>query len=390
MRGRTVTIGGRAALAALVLLAPDVASSQRVPVRQLSRPEASSRAGFTKLVGLRELADGRVVIVDELDRLVRVLDAGLEEVTQVGRQGSGPGEYMSPGRVFGLAGDSFAIQDQHNARMLVITGAGAVSGFLDRFGAPPGTSVPDVKLPPMAADGRGCFYTQAAPGVAASTGSRVRLSASAPVLRWCGRDARRDTVALVGVPESEQTGAAAGRGLVVRMPSGPFSTRAQWAVAHDGTLAIVTPDPYRVEIVRPDGTRRQGPAVSYDRVRVTEALKAEWRKDASAPVMGIMVGRDGSRSARAITPQPREPAEWPAYLPPFLYDAVKAAPDGRFWVQRTTAAGGPGAYDVFDSSGVLVERVAVPRGSRLLGFGRNGVYLVTRDELDLENVARYR
>jgi len=292
--------------------------------------------------------------------------------------------------VFRLAGDSFAVHDTHNARMVVITASGTMSGFLDRFGAPPGTNAPDLKIPPMASDARGCFYGQSAPGVVASTGNRVSLAASAPVLRWCGRSLRRDTVAFVPVPESERAGTGAGRGLVVRMPAGPFSTRAQWAVADDGTLAVVTPDPYRVEIVRPDGTRRRGPVISYDRIRVTDAHKAEWRKEASAPTMSIAVGRDGSRSSRAITREPREPSEWPAYLPPFLYEAVQSAPDGRFWVRRTTAAGRPGLYDIFDSSGVLVERVTVPRGSRLLGFGRNAVYLVTRDEMDLEYVARYR
>jgi hypothetical protein len=64
--------------------------------------------------------------------------------------------------------------------------------------------------------------------------------------------------------------------------------------------------------------------------------------------------------------------------------------DGRLWIQRTTRAGAPQTFDIFDSDGERIEQVILPQGRRLLGFGRGTVYAVIKDEFDLEYVERYR
>ena len=87
---------------------------------------------------------------------------------------------------------------------------------------------------------------------------------------------------------------------------------------------------------------------------------------------------------------PEEPTDWPEELPPFLRDAAMFATDGRLWVQRTTPADQPPTFDVFDSEGQRVEQVTLPHGRRLIGFGNGTVYAVSRDELDLEYLERYR
>ena len=85
-----------------------------------------------------------------------------------------------------------------------------------------------------------------------------------------------------------------------------------------------------------------------------------------------------------------EPTEWPRDLPPFLAGALSMGLDGRLWVQRTTAAGAPPTFDVFDAAGRLAERVTLPARTRLVGHGRGVVYLVRIDEDDLEYLERYR
>jgi hypothetical protein len=86
-----------------------------------------------------------------------------------------------------------------------------------------------------------------------------------------------------------------------------------------------------------------------------------------------------------------EPEEWPAQLPPFLTTGgFGFAPDGRLWVERTTPnADAQRQYDVLDEQGQLVQRVHAPPGRRLAGFGRRSIYLIRRDDLDLEYVERY-
>jgi hypothetical protein len=310
---------------------------------------------------------------------------------QLGRQGSGPGEYMTPGRVFPLSGDSFAIQDLSNARMLVVKPDGTLGEFLDRFGAPATAAVSrSRRTVPQQADGRGFFYAQVAASATRRTGAAVRTAGAAPVLRWHASSAAVDTAALVPVPTWEQTGETGPGGMVIRRPPGPFSTRAQWAVARDGSIAVVQPNPYRVDVIGPSGARRRGPVVPVTAIRVSEAHKAAWREEAAAPRITVVGTPDGRRSVQARSWPVQEHAEWPRVLPPFLYDAVQYAPDGRVWVARTTPAGGMGAFDVFDGSGRPVERVRVPANRRLLGFGRSAVYLAYRDEVDLEYVERYR
>jgi hypothetical protein len=60
------------------------------------------------------------------------------------------------------------------------------------------------------------------------------------------------------------------------------------------------------------------------------------------------------------------------------------------WVRRTVPAGDPVYFDVIDRNGDVVERVRLPAGRRLIGFGADHVYTVFRDDLDLEYLERYR
>jgi len=47
-------------------------------------------------------------------------------------------------------------------------------------------------------------------------------------------------------------------------------------------------------------------------------------------------------------------------------------------------------FDVFDQTGRVVSRVALPAETRLIGFGNGTVYLARSDEDDLQYLQRYR
>ena len=85
-----------------------------------------------------------------------------------------------------------------------------------------------------------------------------------------------------------------------------------------------------------------------------------------------------------------EPIRWPDALPPFLDDAIRFAPDGFLWIQRTTSADGPPVFDIVDHRGAIVEQVKTPLRTRLVGFGRSYVYLARIDSDDQEFLERYR
>jgi hypothetical protein len=81
--------------------------------------------------------------------------------------------------------------------------------------------------------------------------------------------------------------------------------------------------------------------------------------------------------------------DWPDTKPPFLASAVTVSPDGNAWVQRSTKAGEPQRFDVFDASGNRTGEVVLPANRRLLGFGDGVVYLAYVDEDDLQWLERY-
>ena len=83
--------------------------------------------------------------------------------------------------------------------------------------------------------------------------------------------------------------------------------------------------------------------------------------------------------------------EWPETMPPFyVRQAVLIDLDGTAWVQRSVPAGSAQLYDVFGSAGELTDRIVLPPGREIVGFGRDIVYAVYYDEFDLQWLERYR
>jgi hypothetical protein len=166
-----------------------------------------------------------------------------------------------------------------------------------------------------------------------------------------------------------------------------------WAVAENGRVARVLPEPYRV--IWYDAARRAtpGPVVAYQPMRVTEADKAEFRESlrASPPTMVMFTqGAGGNRTSTNAAPQMPEPAFAETKPPFFGSGSIVATPDGEVWVLRTRAAGDKiPVYDVFDNSGRLVRKVSLAARSRVVGFGKTSVYVARMDEDDLEYLQRY-
>jgi|GEM_PF-2397048 len=122
--------------------------------------------------------------------------------------------------------------------------------------------------------------------------------------------------------------------------------------------------------------------MSYSSVPLTSALKEEWRVRAQRPVLTITYTAAGMAGG---TSKPRftEPEKGPDVLPPFILRAtVLFAPDGKLWVERTTMAGSPQTFDVFDRTGSVASRVVMPRNTPLVGLGLRSVYVVLVDDDD--------
>jgi hypothetical protein len=82
--------------------------------------------------------------------------------------------------------------------------------------------------------------------------------------------------------------------------------------------------------------------------------------------------------------------EFPEFVAPFEFLPLIPAPDGRVVVLRTpTADVAEPVYDVIDHRGMLVARIELAAGERIVGFGRRSVYLAAKDADDVERLRRH-
>jgi hypothetical protein len=81
-----------------------------------------------------------------------------------------------------------------------------------------------------------------------------------------------------------------------------------------------------------------------------------------------------------------QPEELPDYRPPFFERGVRADADGNLWVRIIPPKPIPGGflYDIINPKGELVDRLQIPTGYTLVGFGKGRVvYLSVRDATGL-------
>ncbi len=386
---------------AVLVTAAGPALAQNAPARTLSRPAAEYAEPFTQVAGIRELRDGRLIAIDPRDKTVQLIDLKAGTAVKLGREGSGPGEYGLPSRLLALPGDTSAVVDVLNNRLLLVTPDGRVGGFLDLNVPAPGgrgegrgMMMIGNNIPTMV-DARGRMYSQGSPfrvvdGV-------PQASDSVPMTRWDRSTGKRDTVAWMAVPAgTNQISGSSGRGgqnVSVRIGGGPpFNGADQMAVAPDGRVAIVHHEPYSVDFVSETGQRTRGQPIRHDRVRLTDGHKQEWR-ERQRNAMGMMITNDNGRRSAAMVPNRdvQDPEVWGGdYLPPFLANAtIMFSGEGYLWISRTGPAGQAPTFDVIDRAGAVVQRVVLPKKARLLGFGRGAVYVARVDEDDLQYIQKY-
>lgn len=248
-------------------------------------------------------------------------------------------------------------------------------------------------LMPQMADLEGRMYTPGSPFQMVN--DQPRPADSTALLRWDRKTGKRDTIAWLRVPRSNVQIGGGRNNVTVRVGGGaPFRGADQLAVGPDGRVAIAHVDPYRIEYINESGQHTLGPVISYDRVKVSEGHKKEWREGRRNAMAMAITDDNGRRSARMVPMNKVEdPEDWgDEYMPPFLANdnALRFSQDGHLWVRRTGPAGMIPAFDVFDRSGRLVLKVQLPRRSNLIGFGNGTVYVNRLDEDDLQYLQRYR
>jgi len=364
-----------------------LATFQQIPVREirLTTPSAVVSHEFTQIRGVRELADGRLLVSDRLEPAVYLVDLSAGRLTRIGREGSGPEEYRMPSTLLPLPGDSTLLADEATSRFMILGPDLKVHRSLStqRAGM--------VYTPwPRAIDRQGRVYFQVPAWAAGPAGF---ADESVHVARMDLRGGKVDTLARVRRP----TEPARKFGL----PYVGFAAQDVWQAAPDGRIAVVRSSDYHVEWLEPGGAVTRGPAVVFAAVPVTERDKVDYMRTFLENTS--MGGRgSGSTNPTGLSPVPDEMLAFDKVKqmaaqnpfaktkPPFTELTPRVGPDQSLWVERSLAAGAPRLFDVFDAAGRLVLRVTLPAGRRLLAVGRVGIYLAAVNSDGVETLERYQ
>ena len=355
-----------------ITVANDGHAQSTVPRRiDLSAPNATVDDEFTAISSVRELSDGRLLVVDATERKLVVVDLATGQVSQLGRNGSGPGEYLQPLRLVTLRGDSTLLPDARNGRWLVLAGT-AIAATV----GPDAPAIRGGARQPLGADDRGNVIFTRGIGTGSAPTAMPRQD-SLLLIRTARASGRADTVAVLRArPATIKIQGPADKPTSVEVLMNPLAAGELGALFPDGWIAIARLDPYRVDWISPDGKRTAGSPLPFERVRIDE-------REQRALV---------ERLAANTGNPPRDPRtfpEWPAIMPPFLNDGLLTAPDGRLWIRRPpTAANAHPPYDVVDRRGALVARVAAGPDVRIVGFGRGTVYTVLTDDNGVQHLQR--
>jgi hypothetical protein len=373
----------------LIPLSAAVAAAQTVPTTTLARADATFAEPFSSVAGVRELPNGRLVLSDRLEKTVALVDFASGDLTPIGREGQGPGEYGMPGQLFPMQGDTTFMLDFAAMRGLLLVGG-------DVGPTVPLTTGDGLPFIPRAADARGRLYSGNVMVMRGPGGAPGGSLDSIPITRLDPANGTVDTVAWLGQPKGGPGvnigGGGAGGGFQVRSGLQPYAAQDGWAVAPDGRIAIVRAEPYRVEWLM-NGRRTAGPTLPHTPVRIGSAEKEEWADRMVGSTMMIRtMGGPGGGGTRPIRPQrPNvDEIEWPEHKPPFESQGVFITPEGELWILGSQPASATRPrYDVVDAQGRLVRRVELAEGRRLVGFGKGRLYTVRRDADDLEWLERF-
>lgn len=362
------------------------AGAQDVPTqRSVPPPIAESTRGFTSITSVRELDGGRTLAADYGEQSLYLVNWETGAIEQVSRQGEGPGEYRDIGWLYAMGDDQTILTDPSRRWILfrdtVVLYTFTRSSPLNRRfrGRLEGVTTDGSVLGSVSAED---------PGIADANERVLELAASLGPHRGLPR---LDTLRRVKGAGRDQLACvlASTRGA----PRCRFLEAEEQAILFpDGWTAVALQDPYRIDWRSPDGAWIRGEMLDSS-VAVSEAEKC-------AAIYGWAPGV--TRCETDVV----ESYVWPETIPPFLAESwtcrpclslaagrapwLFAGPQGRVVVRRTPQASRRGnLYDIVDRTGRLVERVTLPHGEAIVGFGESSVYTIRMDPYDLQWLRRH-
>ncbi|MEP6766571.1 MAG: hypothetical protein ABJB66_19810 [Gemmatimonadaceae bacterium] len=414
-------------------IASNIAAQTNPPIRELTSIESASPERFGNIFGARELSAGHVLVNDGVRHQLIELDAKLARVRivldSVAVGGNGYGPAASP--LIHYLGDSTLFVDGTAQALLVIDPNGKVSRVM---AGPTKRDLAFLAGGPSGVDDKGRLIYRVismnAPPNTPPTPGKVttqvqQLPDSAAIVRLDLDTRKADTIARIKQQNSARAVVTIGTdgkrsfSYIVN----PLETMDEWTVLSNGTLALVRGHDYHVDWLRSDGSMSTSDKLPFDwrkvddaeKQRLSDALRKEVdsvRADAEQygdqevmRTMRELFARHSAGMALFLPSVPRTvtvplavrppsqlpplninvapPNEIADYYPPVHGGSALPDLDGNLWILPNTSKqskAGELVYDVVNDRGVLTERVRLPAGRSVAGFGKHGlVYLMSID-----------
>lgn len=369
-----------------VLAVPRAAAAQPVTAGE---PRASLRLGpptltvtepFSEVVAVAEFPDGRFLVADRRDLSYYLVERAGRAMSVLGRNGSGPNEYVNAFGIVRLPGDTLALFGG-NQRYLRVT---PTAQFAEALPIPVAVLRGGGLAPAVGVDARGGYYWS---GDAIGTGrDGFKRNQRQNVRRWLPPSERLDTVASI-VDHAE---------MMHEKSFHPYAERDAWVVAPDGKVGVLSARDYRLRWYQAGKVVAEGSANSFVPIAITAADREAFRAERMRqPASGMRSTAPGAKAEPS--PALRKRIEeafadevFPSHKPPFVENGMLRGPNGELWVQRSSAFGQREArIDILLPSGARKATLDLPPGRRLVAVDRLGVYLVRVDDDGLEWLERY-
>lgn len=422
-------------LCILLAAAAPLGAQQAPPVRLIDLPTASSKPVLGIAAAVRALPGGRLLVNDIQKRQLLMFDPSLASFTVVadsvvgGSNAYGPG----PGAIIPYFADSTLFIDPRDLSMFIIDPNGAIS----RVAAVPrsqdagtlGSNL--IGSPALDSKGRivyrggNALRMMPAPAKNGAGFTMPELPDSSAIVRVDLTTRKVDTAAYYKISKSKMNMVQSEKGVTMTSEINPMQTVDDWAVTDDGTIAIIRGRDYHIDWIDADNHVTSSGKIPFDWQRLSdedkaavidsaktamEAARAKAAAGGGGPIVmgggggGAVTitsfsmsgggGGDGSAAKRGaetalggLGMAPLNfvaPSELPDYRPAVTAGSARADLDGNLWIRtsatRKGAVAGP-IYDVVNRKGELVDRVQIPSGRQIIGFGKGGVvFMLARDD----------